>query len=89
MLTKHQQQDLEKAILGYFVSKKYYQTVSCLAQESTYLESSDFISLEESSEKSENPSQINLIFNISEDDTDFTLSKNTALTNLSVSLYKI
>ena len=84
MLTKHQQQDLEKAVLGYLVSKKYYQTVSSFAQESDFLQSSDFISLKASSEESESTSQINLIFHIAENDTDFTLSKNSTLSNLAV-----
>jgi hypothetical protein len=84
MLTKHQQQDLEKAILGYLVSKKYYQTVSSFAQESPTLQSSDFISLTKSTNESPSLSQINLIFNISQEDSNFALAKNSSLSDLSV-----
>ena len=85
MLTKNQEQDLEKAILGYLVSRKYYQTVSAFAQESPTLQSSNFLSLSEPPEQVPPASQINLIFNISKDDSAFTLSKNSTVSNLSVS----
>lgn len=84
MLTKHQEKDLEKAILGYLVSRKYFQSVSAFAQESPNLKSADFISLEEPPEPAPGPSQINLIFNVSKDDSDFALSKNSTLSGLSV-----
>lgn len=89
MLTKNQQQDLEKAILGYLVSKKYFQTVSALVQESPTLRSSDFLSVTEPPEPAPGPSQINLIFNISKDDSSFALSKNSALADLSVSVVRV
>ena len=85
MLTKHQEKDLEKAILGYLVSRKYYQTVSAFAQESPTLKDAEFITLEDPPESQSNPSQINLIFNVSKDDSDFILSKNSTLSGLSVS----
>jgi hypothetical protein len=84
MLTKHQEQDLEKAVLGYLVSRKYYQTVSSFVQESESMRAADFISLSDPSSDPGTPSQINLVFNISKDDSDFALSKNSALSNLSV-----
>lgn len=84
MLTKHQQQDLEKAILGYLVSKKYYQTVSSFAQESPTLQSSDFVSLNKSTQETPDLSQINLVFNISQEDSNFALAKNSSLAELSV-----
>jgi len=87
MLTKHQQQDLEKAILGYLVSRKYYQTVSSFAQESPTLQSSDFITLTKSPQETPDLSQINLIFHISQEDTNFALAKNSSLADLMVSIY--
>lgn len=87
MLTKNQQQELEKAILGYLVSKKYFQTVSALVQESPTLLSADFLSLRDPPEVPPDPSQLNLVFNISKDDSSFALSKNAALADLSVSLF--
>jgi hypothetical protein len=62
MLTKFQQVDLEKAILGYCLSKEYYQSASALAQESEMLRNSDFITMKDK-EGDETPlSQINLFF---------------------------
>lgn len=58
MLTKQQQRELEQAVLGFLISKKYYQTASSLAQESPSLCLSEAVQLSDWPEASPAPSQI-------------------------------
>ena len=60
MLTKQQQKDLEQAVLGFLISKKYYRTASTLAQESESLKNSESVELGPWPEEGVVPSKIEL-----------------------------
>ena len=85
MLTNHQEQDLEKAIIGYFISKKYYHSLSAFAQESPVLRDCDYISLSEKASDSPSINQINILFSKGEGSNSIMGPNNTAYTNISVS----
>lgn len=84
MLTKFQQLDLEKAILGYFLSKEYYQSLSSFVQESSLLKDSDFITLKEKEGENVSLNQINLFFKGIENIGALSSEKSSTYTNIHV-----
>lgn len=85
MLTKFQLIDLEKAVLGYLLSKEYYQSASALAQESEMLQNSDFITMKDKEGENTPLNQINLFFKGMESISATSSENSSAYTDIKVS----
>ena len=85
MLTKQQQKDLEQAVLGFLISKKYYRTASALAQESESLKNSECVELGAWPEEGVVPSKIELNIFPGNDPASLLKKTNEAIEGLKVS----
>lgn len=85
MLTKQQQKDLEQAVLGFLISKKYYRTASSLVQESQSLKHSENVELSSWPEEGIVPSKIELNIYPGNDPVSLLKKTNETIEGLKVS----